>query len=49
MTSASLTHEAGHPELALGDNREGWGGVGGRRGVPAGGTHGYLWPIHVDV
>ena len=31
------------------DNPEGLGGVGGGRGVQDGGTHVYLWPIHVDV
>ena len=29
MTSASSTHEAGHPKLGLWDHPEGWGGEGG--------------------
>ena len=29
MTSVSLMHEAGHPQLVLWDNLEGWGGEGG--------------------
>ena len=40
-------HEAGHPGLVLCDNLEGWEGDG--RWVQDGGTHVYLWPIHVDV
>ena len=28
MTSVSLMHEAGHPQLVLWDNLEGWGGEG---------------------
>ena len=51
MTSASSTHEAGHPKLVLWDNLEGQGGEGGgwrvQNGV--GDTHESLWPIHVDV
>ena len=39
MTSANLMHEAGHPKQVLWDNPEGWGGVGGERGVQDGGTH----------
>ena len=27
----SLMHDAGHPELVLLDNLEGWGGEGGRK------------------
>ena len=45
MTSASLMHEAGHPKPGLWKNPEGWGG----EGVQDGGTHVYLWLIHVDV
>jgi len=36
MTSASSMHEAGHSELVLWDNPEGWGGEGGGRGVQDG-------------
>ena len=44
-----MMHEAGHPKLVLWDNSEGWvGEVIGRR-VQDGGTHVYLWLIHVDV
>ena len=32
MTSASLMHEAGHPNPVLSDNQEGYGGKGRRRG-----------------
>ena len=49
MTSASSMHEAGHSKLVLWDNSEGWGEEGGGKGVQDGGTHVYLWPIHVDV
>ena len=49
MTSASLMHKAGHPGPVLCDNLEGWGGEGDGRWVQDGGTHVYLWPIHVDV
>ena len=49
MTSVSLIHEAGHPKPVLRDNLEGWGEDGGGRGFRMGGTHVYLWPIHVDV
>ena len=31
------------------DKLEGWDGVGGGREVQEGGTHVYLWLIHVDV
>ena len=41
-------HEAGHPKLVLWDNAEGWWG-GRWEGVQDGGTHVYLWVIHVDV
>ena len=47
MTSASLMREAGHPELVLWNNPEGWGGEGG--GIQDGGTHVHLWLIHADV
>ena len=49
MTSARSMHEAGHPKMVLCNNPEGWGGEGGGRGVQDGGTHVYLWLIHVDV
>ena len=42
-TRASLMHKAGHP------NPEGWDGEAGERGFRMGGTHVYLWPVHVDV
>ena len=42
-------HEAGHPKLVLGDNLEGWGGEQGERGFSRGGTHTYLWQIHLDI
>ena len=48
MTSASLMHESGHPKQVLWDNQEGWEGEGGG-GFRMGGTHEYLWLIHVDV
>ena len=41
-------HEAGHPKPVLWNNPKGQGGESGR-GVQDGGTHVYLWPIHVDV
>ena len=34
--SASFMHEAGHPKPVLWDNREGWGGEGGGRGLRMG-------------
>ena len=49
MTSASSMYEAGHPKLVLWDNPEGEGGEGDGRGGQEGGTHVYLWPIHVDI
>ena len=48
MASANLMHEAGHPKPVLWDNAEGWWG-GRWEGVQDGGTHVYLWVIHVDV
>ena len=41
--------EAGHSKLVLWDKPEGWGTEGGERVVQDGGTHVYLWLIHVDV
>ena len=49
MTSASSVHEAGHSKPVLWDNPEGWGGKGGGKGVQDGGTHLYMWLIHIDV
>jgi len=49
MTSASLMHEAGHSELVLWDNPEGWDGEGDGRGVQDGGTHVHPWLMHVNV
>ena len=49
MTSASLMYEAGRSKPVLGDNPEGWGGEGGRRGVQDGGTYIHPWLIHMDV
>ena len=49
MTSASSMSEAGHPKPVLWDNPEGLGGDAGGRGVQDGGTHVYLWLIHVSV
>ena len=43
MTKASLMHEAGHSELVLWANPEGWDGEGDERGFRMGGhmcTHG---------
>ena len=37
MTSASSTHETGHPKPVLLDNPEGQGGEGGGKGVQDGG------------
>ena len=48
MTSANVMHEAGHPKLVLWDDTDGWGEEGGGRGVQDGGTHIYLWLIHVN-
>ena len=45
MTSASLMHEARHPERVLLDNSEGWGGEGGGSRVKMVGhmyTHGWF-------
>lgn len=42
LTSASSTHEAGHPEPGPRDSAEGWERSGR-------GTHACLWPKHVDV
>jgi len=42
-------HEAGHSKPMLWDNSEGWSKEGSERGVQDGGTHVYLWLIHVDV
>ena len=47
MTNASSMHEAGHSQLVLWDNPEGWGEESGR-GVQDGG-HVHLWLIHVNV
>jgi len=42
--------EKKEPKPGLGDNREGWDGIGGRREVQEGGNiYIYLWLIHVDV
>jgi len=49
MTRASSMHEEGHSKLILGDNFEGWGREGGRRGVHDGGTHVHPWLIHANV
>ena len=49
MTSASSMHEVGHSKPVLWDNPEGWGREGSGGGFRMGGTHVYLWPIHVDV
>ena len=49
---ASSMHEAGHSKLVLWDDREGWGGEGGGRGVwgvQDRGRHVHPWLIHVDV
>ena len=48
MTSASSKDEVGHPQPVLWDDPEGWGEEGGGRGVQDGGTHIYLWLIHVN-
>ena len=49
MTSENSMHEAEHPMLVLWDNPEGCCGDDGGKGVQYGGTHVYLWLIHVDV
>ena len=49
MTSASVMHEKEHPKPVLWDNPEEQGGEGGVGEFKMGGTHVYLWPIHVDV
>ena len=49
MTSTSLMNEAGHSELVLWDNQEGWGGEGDGRVVQDGWTPVYPWLIHVNV
>ena len=38
MTSASSMHEAGHSQLVLWDNPEGWGAEGIGKGVQGGGN-----------
>ena len=48
IISPGSTHETGHSKLVLWDDPEGWGGEGGG-GVWEGGTHVYLWLIHVSV
>ena len=43
MVSENSMHEAGHTNLVLWDDPEGWGGEGGGRGIRDGGhmyTHG---------
>ena len=42
MTSPGSINEAGHSELVLWDNPEGWDGEGGGSGVLDGGTHVHL-------
>ena len=49
MTGTSSMHEAGHSELMLWYNPEGWDGEGGGSGVQDGETHVHPWVIHVDV
>ena len=49
MTSASSMHEVGHSKPVLWDNSEAYIGEEGGRGVQDGGTHVYLWLVHVDV
>ena len=49
MTRVNSVHEAGHPKPVFWDNSEGWGGEGHGREFQNGGTHVYLWPIHVDI
>ena len=39
----------GTQKPVLWDNTEGWGREGGGTGIQDGGTHVYLWLIHVDV
>ena len=45
----SLMYEDEPPKPVLWDNPEGWGREGGGREAQDGGTHVYLWLIHVDV
>ena len=49
MTNPSLMHETGHPKLVHWDNSEERNGKGCGREVWDGGTHVYLWLIHVNV
>ena len=49
MTSVSSMREVGHSKPMLWDNREGWGGEGGRRGVQDWRIRVHPWLIHVDV
>ena len=49
MTNAGSMHEAGHSQLVLWDNPEGWDGERGGRGFQDGGTPVHPWLIHVDV
>ena len=49
MTNASSMHEAGHSNLVIWDNSEGWGGDGGGQSIQDGGTHVHPWLIHVNV
>ena len=49
MASASSMQEAGHSQLVLWDNPEGWGGEGGGRGAQDGWdtcTHGWFMSMY---
>ena len=59
MTTANSMHEAGHPNLGLWDNPQGWGGEGSSgEGLRTGhivkinqneGTDEHPWLIHVNT
>ena len=49
MVSENSMQEAGHTNLVLWDNPEGWGGEGGGRGIRDGGAHVHPWLILVDI
>ena len=49
MTSASLIHEAGTQSWCSGTTQRNGAGREVGEGFRMGGTHVYLWPMHVDV
>ena len=49
VTSPGSMHDTGCLGLVHWDDPEGWYGEGGGSRVQDGGTHVYLWRIHVDI